>query len=333
MSLIEQFALDWPPHAWQDVHVAIALSGGADSVALLRATLDLKRQVGGKGEIFALHVNHQLRGQESEGDADWCAGLCRRLGVSLQVLRGNVAARAALEGDGLESAAREERYTLLTTAAGELGARYLATAHTRDDNIETMLFRLLRGTGLRGLRGIATTRMLSPSLTAVRPLLSCARHDVVEYLAALGQDFRTDSSNASRDFTRNRIRAELLPLLRADYNSNVDDAIERLADQASEMYEFVETKARELLGTASATASDGELTLQVSALSGKPLVVVREVVRIAWREAKLPEQAMTHDWWCQLADLAAGGASGVVLNLPGNVRASVLGDVLVVRAQ
>ena len=333
MSLLEHFAADWPPDAWQDLHVAIALSGGADSVALLRAALDLKRQVGGKGEIFALHVNHQLRGQESDGDADWCASLCRGLGVSLQVLRGNVAERAAVDGDGIESAAREERYTLLTTAAEELGARYLATAHTSNDNIETVLFRLLRGTGLRGLRGIAATRMLSPSLTAVRPLLSCARHDVVEYLAALGQDFRTDSSNASRDFMRNRIRAELLPLLRADYSAGVDDAILRLAHQASEMHEFVETEARKLLATANAVTNDGEFTLRVTALHGQPAILVREVVRIAWREAKLPEQAMTHEWWCQLAVLAVGAASNVVLNLPGNVRAAVSGDVLVVKAQ
>jgi hypothetical protein len=129
---------------------------------------------------------------------------------------------------------------------------------------------------------------------------------------------------------RNRIRAELLPLLRADYSADVDDAIRRLARQASEMHEFVEAHARQLFATASPTTNRGEFTFRTTALRGQSAILVREALRIAWRETKLPEQAMTHDWWCQLADLAAGNASNVVLNLPGNIRAEVAEDFLLV---
>jgi len=329
-NLLENYADHLPPALWLDVHVAIALSSGADSVALLRATLAIKRICEGQGEIFALHVNHHLRGEESDGDALWCAELCGKLGVPVQVLEGNVTARAQAEGDGIEAAARAERYTLLTEAAESRGARYLFLAHNRDDQVETVLFRLLRGTGVRGLAGMAESRPLTPALTLARPLLCCTRGEILEYLAKLGQDFRTDSSNAAREFTRNRIRAELLPLLRADYNTQVDDALLRLAGQAGEMQQFVEQNARELLDTRRERVKVGEIVLRVVGLRDQPALLVSEALRLAWREAQFAEQAMTQEWWVALAALAMGGASNVVLNMPGDVRAEVVEGVLVV---
>jgi tRNA(Ile)-lysidine synthase len=330
MGLGEKLNENWPVAAWRDMHVAVALSGGADSVALLRGMAELKRHQGGKGELLALHVNHQLRGAESDGDAAWCLELCRTLSLPCEVLWAEVAARAATEGDGIEAAARDERYRLLTAACEQRGVRYLATAHTRDDNIETVLFRLLRGTGLRGLAGIASHRPLTNSLTIVRPLLSCSRAEVVDFLASLGQDFRTDSSNASREFMRNRVRNELLPLLRREFSANVDNAIERLAEQAGEVHEFLESAADKLLHDAECVVGSGEFRLQVADLGCQSSLLIREALRLAWRRAGLPEQAMTHQWWCRLAELAAEGASTVVLNLPGNVRVERVGEQLLV---
>jgi tRNA(Ile)-lysidine synthase len=330
MDLGEKLNEGWPAEAWRDVHVAVALSGGADSVALLHGLAELKRQHDGKGKLLALHVNHQLRGAESDGDAAWCSELCRTLSLPCEVMRAEVAARADADGDGLEAAARQERYRLLTAACEQRGVRYLATAHTRDDNIETVLFRLLRGTGLRGLAGIASHRPLTNSLTVVRPLLACSRAEVVGFLRTLGQDFRTDSSNSSREFIRNRIRNELLPMLRREFSSNVDDAIERLAEQAGEVNEFLELAANKLLGEAQCQVSSGAFQLNISAFGTRPSLVIREALRLAWRGAGLPEQAMTHQWWCQLAEFVKGNASNIVLNLPGNVRVERVGEVLVI---
>jgi tRNA(Ile)-lysidine synthase len=330
MGLVEKLAESWPAETWRDVHVAVAFSGGADSVALLRGLAQLKGEYDGKGTVFVFHVNHQLRGEESDGDAAWCEELCRSLGLPCEVLQAEVTARAAAVGDGLEAAARDERYRLLTEACEQRGVRYLATAHTRDDNIETVLFRLLRGTGLRGLAGIASSRPLTNSLSVVRPLLSCSRAEVIEYLASLGQNFRTDSSNASSDFTRNRIRNKLLPMLRSQFSANVDDSLERLAQQAGEVNTFLETAADELLRKSECMVSAGEFRLQVAELGTRSSLLIREAMRLAWRRAGLPEQAMTHQWWCQLAELAMGSASTGVLNLPGSVRVERSGEVLVV---
>src|SRR5690606_24443286 len=127
-------------------------------------------------------------------------------------------------GENLEQVAREERYAWLARVAAEEGAGWVATGHTADDQAETVLHRLLRGTGLRGLRGIAARRELRPGIWLLRPLLHLGRADVLAYLGALGQDYRRDSSNLDPRFTRNRIRSELLPLLRT-FNPDVTRAL------------------------------------------------------------------------------------------------------------
>lgn len=310
--------------------MAVALSGGPDSVALLLATAELKRQVGGRGELFALHVDHRLRGAESEADALWCAQFCDRLGIPLQQLTADVATRATVDGDGIEAAARAERYRVLTEAAELRGARYLFLGHTRDDQVETVLFRILRGTGLRGLAGIGASRPLTPSLTLLRPLLKCNRDEVLQYLDECGQDYRTDASNAQAMFTRNRLRTQLLPQLRAQYNLGLDDALVRLADQAAELQAYVETQAAQVLKAARGPAMVDGFALDVAALRGKPRALIGEVLRLAWREAGFSEQAMTRPWWNKLANLTTTDTSTRVLNLPGNVRAELVEGLLAV---
>ncbi len=331
ISLLNKFDESMPISSWRDVHVALALSGGADSVALLHAAVELKQAAGGKGTLFALHVNHHLRGSEAEEDATWCQRLCEKLAIPLEVLDGNVTARAERDGDGLEAAAREVRYLLLTESAQAHGARYLFTAHTADDQAETILFRLLRGTGLRGLTGMARCRPLSPALSLARPLLACARAEILEYLTRLGQDFRFDSSNSDLNFARNRIRQELLPLLRDQFSAQVDDTLLRLADQARELDEFVTAQARRLLNSCAERILPGEFVIRTTAMAGQPAILIAEALRLAWREAGLAEQDLTHAWWTQLAERAAAPTKGLVLNLPGNVRAEIRDGTLVVR--
>jgi len=297
-------------------------------MALLRAMFELKERSRGPGRLSAMHVNHQLRGAESDADAAWCQQQCSALGVPLEVLSGEVTERLRAEGDGIEAAARSLRYELLTQAAEKFGVRYLATAHTRNDQVETILFRLLRGSGLQGLRGIPSTRRLSPVVTLVRPLLACSREMLESYLRQLGQDYRSDSSNQQLRFSRNRLRHELLPLLRAEHNQEVDAALLRLAAQADETQQFVELHARAILeeaamGPSGFLAGGRELSLKLGPFSQQADVVVCEALRLVWREAGLPEQAMTHAWWRKLAELAKSASSNEVLNLPGNVRASI----------
>jgi tRNA(Ile)-lysidine synthase len=321
IDLASRVAAAWPPAAWCDVHVMVAVSGGGDSMALLRSLLEVKERAGGAGRILAGHVNHQLRGEESLADEAWLIGQCERLGVPLSVERANTLALASEQGDGVEAAAREIRYQLLGEMAERVGARYLAVAHTSDDQVETVLFRLVRGTGLRGLAGMPKTRALTPSVTLMRPMLGSSREELRQYLRSCDQPFRDDASNDSLHFTRNRIRRDLLPYLRENFNEDVDAALLRAAHSASEARSVIEGVAANLLIQCHPTSGESSLTLTTLPLVGQPEYLVCEVLRLAWRESRFPEQGMTNHWWRKLAALAQSREASGSLNLPGNVLA------------
>ena len=178
--------------------VLAALSGGADSVSLLLVLQSLGY------EVRAFHLNHCLRGAESDRDEAFCRALCAKRGVPLTVVRVDIAALS--QGKAVEETARRERYAQLEKAAD--GCK-IATAHTADDNLETVLFHLVRGSGARGLAGIPPVRG-----NIIRPLLNAERREIEAFLRENGQDYVTDSSNLSDDYTRNRLRHSVLPVLR-----------------------------------------------------------------------------------------------------------------------
>jgi tRNA(Ile)-lysidine synthase len=304
---------------------------------MLRAALAQKEAAGGRGVLFVAHLNHALR-SDSHADEVWLRGLCQRWSVPLEVGKVNVGQLAARERDGLEAAARTARYDFLRETAERLGARFVATAHTRDDQVETILHRLLRGTGLRGLAGIPRFRPLSPSVTLVRPLLDVPRREVLDYLAANGVAYRTDSSNTDPRFTRNRLRHELLPLLRQYYNTNVDDVLLRLAAHAKQAHTIIvdlaDSVAQQCVAIEQPPATSRHqvalrIRIDCEALVTQSPLVIREVFRIAWRDAQWPQQAMGFDEWQQLAVLARGAADEPPINLPENVRARRERSVLI----
>ncbi len=194
-----------------DMALAVACSGGADSVALLHI---LKTWYA--GALLAIHVHHGIRGAEADRDAEFCRTLCARLDVPLAVLRVNVPALAAESGMGLESAARAARYEVLAAEMKKRNILLLATAHHADDQLETMLQHLLRGAGTRGLCGIPAVRPLQEESEAlvVRPLLQMTKQQILDYCTANGLDFVTDSTNGEPCCPRNRLRAEVIPVLR-----------------------------------------------------------------------------------------------------------------------
>jgi len=322
----------WPAHDWCDSHIVLAVSGGADSVAMLRAAAALNARSGGTGRLFVAHLNHALRGGDSDADAEWLSVLCERLEIPLEIGRADVAAIAKRQGDGLEAAARTARYDFLQNAAERLGARFVAVAHTADDQIETVLHRILRGTGIAGLRGIPASRPLSPSVSLIRPLLAIRRRDVLDYLAAIGQNFRTDASNADPRWTRNRLRHELLPALRDYYNADVDAALLRLAAQAAETQELIAGVADQLAGecvtiefgpppASNEMRPGSRIRIDGRRLADQSALIVREVCKAAWQKAGWPQQAMGFDQWQQLAELIGRESNVLAVNLPGSVRA------------
>ncbi len=317
----------WPPAEWRDVHVVLAVSGGADSVALLRAMLAAKERVGGQGRLYVAHLNHGIRTSVAAADEAWLVDLCRRQDVPLEIGRTDVPTLAADQGDGLEAAARTARYDFLREAADRLGARFVAVAHNADDQVETVLHRLIRGTGVAGLAGMPRNRPLSPTVSLVRPFLGIHRQDVLKYLADVGQDFRTDATNLDTRFTRNRLRHELLPLLRSEFNAEVDAALLRLAQQADETQQLIAARAEELSRRAVRIASV-QVEIDCRQLAAEPPLLIREVCKFAWTAAGWPLQNMGFDQWQQLAALVATDAKSGSLNLPSGIRAAKKGERL-----
>jgi len=311
----------WPAAEWRDVHVLAAVSGGADSVALLRSLAALKRAVGGEGRLIAAHFNHGLRGPASDADAAWVEDLCRRLGIACET------GRAATTGDGelandSELAARDARYAFLTKTAQQTGARYVTTGHTLDDQVETVLHRLFRGTGLAGLAGIPSARALAEGVTLVRPLLSQTRDQIESYLRQLCQDYRHDQTNDDPRYTRNWIRHELLPLIQDRTELAAAPAILGLSQQAAQTQAWIDDQAQQLVqGAFDLQPSAGSIRIRTKPLSPQPLLLVREACRQAWRGMGWPEQAMGRAQWDQLAQQVVEPSVPEVLNLPGDVRA------------
>ena len=202
----------------QGDRIAVGVSGGADSVALLRFLAALRPQFG--WDLVVCHIHHGLRGAEADRDECFVRALAEQLGLPCAVSRIDAAALALRDHISVEEAGRMARYAFFAQTAGEGGR--IATAHTLDDSIETVLMNLVRGTGLRGLCGIPRIRG-----NIVRPLLDCTRAEVEDYLGALGQPYCTDSTNLTDDYTRNRIRHDILPRLCA-LNPNFPGAMGRM---------------------------------------------------------------------------------------------------------
>ena len=209
--------------------VAVAVSGGADSVALLLAMAQSRAETG--LVLSVVHVHHGLRGAEADADERFVAQLAARLELPLRSERGDVAALAEGRGQGVEEAARALRYGVFRGLLGACGVDAVATAHTLDDQAETVLMKLLRGAWTEGLGGISPVVQVAGGGRIVRPLLAVSRTEVVAFLKAAGQPWCEDSTNVDPAFTRNRVRHTLLPVLR-EFQPRIAEQLARMATVA-----------------------------------------------------------------------------------------------------
>ena len=299
----------------------LAVSGGPDSVALLRAV----RQTWPDEPLVVAHYNHQLRGEASDGDETFTSELSQRFNAMFAVGRADVRGEAERTQGNLEAVARSMRYAWLAEVARSQGREAVATAHTASDQAETVLHRLLRGAGFQGLRGIADEREIAPGVRLVRPLLTITRPEVLGYLAALGQASRHDASNDDANRTRNRIRHELLPLLEANYNPAIARVLVRLADQAEEFFHEEEATASELLTLAERPRAGAMIVLDRAALAGASRSQVRSLFRGIYRREGWPLDDVPFALWDRLAGVVRGEESA--LDLPAGVRIRTRGGV------
>ena len=301
--------------------VLVAVSGGSDSVALLAVLAELARQPQRHYRLVAAHLNHGLVEEVGE-DAGFIAALAARLNVPYICERADVPAAAAAAAISHEEAGRQVRYDFLRRAATEHHCSAIATGHQLDDQVETVLHRILRGTGLEGLAGIRSGRELAGNLRLIRPLLAVTRDQAQAYLRLRGLAWKTDPTNADPSYnTRNRIRHELLPLLRKGYNARVDQAITRLADLAQLAEPYLTFRGEETLADVLLERGDREVVLSAGRLAATEPASASLAVRAALRLLNSPMQEMGQLQVEQVLALAAAPHAGArALHLPGGLR-------------
>jgi tRNA(Ile)-lysidine synthase len=301
--------------------IVIAVSGGADSVAMLLAVEELSGAGRLKASVVAGHFDHGLR-QESSKDAVWVKALAESLGFTALVGSGNVAEQAGVSRDNLEQAARRARYAFLHQAALETGARFVLTAHTLDDQAETVLMRLVRGSGTDGLVGVAQKRPLewSDHVQLVRPLLSWARRlDTESYCKERGVQFRLDTMNEDEEFSRVYIRKKVIPLLEK-LNPKAARNIGRAALLFREDSSALGADARRVVEEAKAVNGVPERTearISVEILSAAPAAVRRRAIRIWLAEQRGDLRRIERVHLLSVERLLSPGRGGRVAELPG----------------
>jgi tRNA(Ile)-lysidine synthase len=310
--------------------VGIGVSGGADSVALLRLLEGLRAQLGVR--LFVLHFHHQLRGAEADEDEIFVAALARDLGFDFVPGRADVAGEARRNGWNLEDAARRLRYQFFASVAASHGLGRVAVAHTANDQAETLLAHLFRGTGLTGLAGIYP--VAGP---IVRPLLDIGRDELRDYLLTLGQIWREDVTNQDTSRTRARIRHKLLPLLEEEFEPASVTRLARLAGLAREEEIFWHALEDERFAALASREPSGAVSLGIADLlsplpllaashdarpdGGSPamptLALTRRLVRRIFLELRGSRQQLTARHVEDVLHLAQKSQSGARIELPG----------------
>ncbi|TAJ23055.1 MAG: tRNA lysidine(34) synthetase TilS, partial [Nitrospirae bacterium] len=289
----------------------VALSGGPDSVALLSLLVELAPSWDLR--ISALHVNYGLRGEESDEDARFAAALCDRFGVPFQCERVSLATGDAQgrQRSSLQEIAREARYEVLVRAGRKLGVDKIALGHQADDQAETLLMWMLRGAGTAGLAGIPPIR----ESLFIRPLLKVSRSEVLDYLKERRVSFRSDSSNDKPLYLRNRVRHELLPMLKR-YNPTIVATLLRQADILREDDLCLEQWGREQTASVARNERDG-VAVDRAGLLALPVALQRRVIRSVLRQLNGNENGPTFGAVAMILDRLIQGRSGSVVTVEG----------------
>lgn len=338
--------------------IVVGVSGGPDSVALLLFLLEIAPDL--HLRLHIAHVNHMIRGADADSDADYVQELGRSLGVPVTIRRIDVPKAARTMGATVEDAGRSVRYGLFRETAKALGFTRVAVGHNADDQAETVMMRVVRGTGIRGLAGIPPTRDLGEGITLIRPLIGTTRDAIEAYCKEKDVCPRQDRTNVDVAYFRNRVRCELLPLLEAKYNSNVRGSLIRLALTASEDEAYLRLAADELLERAMTQAGvaegtrvrvwdradtwawagagaeagpfrhEAEVRLDLAVLRGAPLALLTRALAMAFGMVADGEHDLYYPHVNAMCELVATGRVGDSVDLPRGVRAWLTYECLIV---
>ncbi len=298
---------------YKGCHILAAVSGGADSTAMLLGLSTVARQL--RLMITVAHLNHGIRGKEADADATWVQSLARQLGFPCVVGKTDLKnTRLRRRGESLEMAARRLRYDFLVKTARKTGAACVVTAHTADDQAETVLMMLARGCGAAGLAGIPIESSVC-GIKILRPLLDVSRADIIEYLNILGKEWREDSTNMDMTLARNRIRHAVLPLLRSELNPRISEALCRVAAIARESEAWMDSIASRILQS---RLRDGN-SLHIRGFPGMPAAARKRVLRMWLRKCGVPAERISFNLLEKLDRFALREEGSAILKLPGRL--------------
>ncbi len=299
--------------------ILLAISGGADSIALLHILMALKAQGWIEADLVCAHINHQLRGPASDADEQFVVAQANLLGLPVVARAVEVRAHARRHRLSLETAARQLRLASLAEIARHRECTWIGTGHQKNDNAETVLQRLLRGTGFRGLAGIWPARQLD-DLRLASPLLCATRTEIGQYLKRRALPWREDATNVDVAYTRNYIRHRLLPLLQQEARGSLVDELSELATSARRLYVRIEREAEEAWASL-ATCAAGNVILNASGLASLPEPVAIELIR----KAVVGLGGDNSDWasphYRSILQLARRSIGGKRASLPGGLTA------------
>lgn len=295
--------------------ILLAVSGGADSTALLYAMCAIKAENGLGGDILCAHINHQLRGSESDGDEAFVIAQAEKLNLTVITKRLDVRRFARKNKLSIETAARNLRIESLLDVAQANDCKWVVTAHQKDDNAETVIQRLVRGTGFRGLGGIWPVRKFADGVGFVRPLLCVSRGEIVEYLRGRNLKWREDRTNIDCTYRRNYIRHRLLPALQQQCTGPIVEQLSELARSAQKFYSLVCSSAEKIWPQLADCAADN-VTLDLKNFSAQHPAVKIEIVRRSLIHLGSGERDLTHQHYEKVLHLARQKTSGKQIELP-----------------
>ena len=292
--------------------ILIGLSGGMDSVALLHSLLALKKDY--VLDIVIAHLDHKFRGKESKEDRIFCEDLAKKLNLEIVSEEIDVPKAAKEKGISPEEAARFERYDFFKRQCKIKNIKHIVVAHNKDDQAETVLMRIIRGSGMAGLGAMNPVKDMK-GFIILRPLIEISRSEIEDFIKENKLKFRHDSSNDQVIFTRNRVRRELMPYLEKNFNPNIKETLANMADNLRGENEFLEKFSNRKFKSVS-KINNGTVSIDIKRFKKQPEAVRKRILRSALRHVKGDLRRFTYQHWKEMEDLIGSRPVNSRVDLP-----------------
>jgi tRNA(Ile)-lysidine synthase len=295
--------------------ILVAVSGGPDSVTLLHVLHAIKREY--MIDILIAHLDHKFRGKESEADRKFCEGLAKKYNLQIVSEEIDVPKIAKEKGISPEEAARFERYDFFKRTAKDRGIKKIAVGHTRDDQAETVLMRIIRGAGMSGLGGIHPVKDIH-GFKIIRPLIEVSRKEIEFFIKDNHLEYKIDSSNEKTIFTRNKIRIQVMPVLEKDFNPNIKEVLANMAENLQAENDFITEYAGKKLRSVSKIKGN-EIIIDIRRLKRHPEAIKKRILRAGLEKLKGDLRRFGYQHWTEIDDLIDSRPVNSRVDLPAGI--------------